>query len=250
MTQIKLNATLMELFGVFTLCYVGGNAVILNGSSIGKEDEKLINVSLAHGLIIAFLIFVGGPISGGQYNPAVTIPLIIFGEVEILQGILYILAQLIGSILAGLVLLGFQTPKIGKSFGYPQLNPDVDITAGFGYEFFATFFLVLAVFTGIRTGKTEYHIGTMVGLVVAADINSVGVFTGASMNPARTLGPALFDNDDEGFFRRGWWIYYAATILGGIVAAGFSQFLLHPKKTGGEKEKIEKKLDLSNSLNS
>lgn len=251
MSQIKLNATLMELIGVFVLCYVGGNAVILNESTLGKEAELLVNVSLAHGLIIAFLIFIGGPISGGQYNPAVTIPLMVYGEVEMVQGVLFLLAQIIGSILAGWTLLGLQGPKYDKSFGYPKLNPEVSIGSGFVYEFIATFLLVLCVFTGVRTGKSEFHIGAMVGMILAGSINSIGVFTGASLNPARTLGPALFDNDDAGFTRRGWWIYYAGTILGGFAGASLSRYVLHPEKTDGKKEDdFAKQNDLAHSLDS
>lgn len=177
----------------------------------------------------------GGPITGAQYNPAVTIALMINGEMAWKKGSLHIVSQFVGSIAAGCALWLIHNITILKDKEFkkintsPLLHKDVGHGQAFVLEFIATFTLVMAVFTGIRTNQNEIVIGGYVGIVLMSFISSIGSLTGASLNPARTLGPYMFYNNfipisqvDQPVL-----VYYVAPILGGVVSGFISKEIIH-----------------------
>jgi len=214
-----IRGAIMELFGVFCLTYTGGWAVINAGSM------TLISISVAHGLVLAFVIFIGGSVSGGHFNPAVTLPLLAIGEVAPVKAGIWVLAQILGSVMGGLM-IHLLSPDGVSIYGFPTLPAATTQGKGFVLEMIATFLLCYAVVAGIRMGKNEHTIGVWVGMSLCLAINSIGPMTGASLNPCRTFGPALFEGD---FFRRGWWLYYVGTLLGGFLGCFFANFVTHPK---------------------
>jgi len=235
-----VNSLLVEAFGVFSLCFVGGLAVMsnTNPNPLNKFfDSNLIGVGFAHAIILGFCICLGGPISGGQFNPAVTCALMLTRDLEIIKGCLYLGAQCAGSLLAGFLLLFAKSPSYkGKDLGYPHYSAATGSQlTGFFMEFTATFFLVLAVYTGIRTKRSEIVIGTWVGGILLCMIQVIGPRTGASLNPCRTLGPALF----SGAFTRhkGNWLYYAGPLAGGAAAGLLSTFVFHSGNKGQQEVK-------------
>jgi glycerol uptake facilitator-like aquaporin len=225
-----LRSLIVEAFGVFSLCYIGGMAVMSGNAPLA--------VGFAHAIVLGFCICLGGPISGGQFNPAVTVPLILTGDMPPVKGLLYIAAQCGGSLLAGFISLEMKW-KGSKAFGvgYPSYNAsNATVLQAFLAEVTATFFLVLAVYTGIRTGRDEKTIGTWVGGILVAMVIAVGNISGASLNPCRTLGPALFSG---GFTKqKANWLYYAGPITGGVAAGLLSSFVFHPSQpVKSDKEK-------------
>jgi MIP family channel proteins len=252
----NIRAPLVEVLGTFFLCFVGGLAVYGGNNTYG---QSLINVAFAHGFIIFAMICWGGPISGAHYNPAVTVAMMVNGDQKPAEGIIYIVSQFIGSFLAG-GLLALSLPdanKDNKNYGTsPELRENVSQYQGFILEFIATFTLVLMIVTGVRTKKPEQVIGAYVGITLMSFINGIGPLTGASLNPARTLGPFMFsngfvplDSKTQPFF-----VYYVAPILGGVAGGTFSKYVIHSdeslKEINGEEKVSDDTYDkMDNSAN-
>lgn len=241
--KFSLKEILVEFLGVFVLCFNGGFSVyrITEQTPITNGPMRLINIAFSHGIALFLMICFGGPISGGQYHPGISLALAITQDQNILQSGIYILAQIAGSISAG-VCLYFLKPSTfkGENLGYPVLANDVTITQGFFYEFIATFILVFGVYVGIRTNQNEKIIGIWVACSLMMAINSIGPMTGASLNPARTIGPAIAS---YGWVtQRGAWIYYVAPTLAAVLAGLSVKYVFYDdeqlRKMGlfGEKE--------------
>jgi len=179
------------------------------------------------------MICVGGPISGGSFNPAVTIAQMITKDINAVRGAIFMLAQIVGSFLGGLLLLIIEPDNFtGPDFTSPTLSPNISQFGGIVVEFIATFTLVYMVYTGVRTKKSEIVIGAWVGGALFTMINAIGPLTGASLNPCRTLGPFMVKN---GFVplnteTQPILVYYVAPILGGICAGLLSKYFIHADK--------------------
>jgi MIP family channel proteins len=222
-----MSGAIMELFGVFALVYTGG----LNGMTGGGG---LISAALAHALVLAVMIGVGGRVSGGHFNPAVSVTLIITGDVQAMQGGVWIACQFVGGILGGLVLWLFEVRHVDddlpKNYGIPKLNKGMKDKKGksqflgFFAEFIATFFLVFAVVAACRLKKSATVTGAWVAMTVFFGILTAGPMTGGCLNPARYLGPAMFEKQ---LFKNRAWIYYVGPIVGGIVGGLAAQFGSH-----------------------
>jgi MIP family channel proteins len=231
-----------EFIGTFALVFVGGASIMI--ASDTNSPSGLIGVAFAHGLILAVMVSALMRISG-HFNPAVTIGFVVARRIEIPMAGVYILGQIIGAILAAYVLKWtfpftlFEATRGGGQVIALQVNG----TQAFILEFIATFFLVLTVFGTAVDPKAPRIGGLAIGLVVTADILAIGPLTGASMNPARSFGPAVASGVFEAQL-----IYWLAPIAGGIVAALLYEYLflrrdvepvshgtLRPMATTGEK---------------
>ena len=213
-----------ELVGTFALVFVGSGAIILSkmpGSNIG-----LIEVAMAHGLILAVMVTATMRISG-HFNPAVTIAFLTVRRIGSFMAGVYVLAQLLGAMLAAYALkagmpeVPFEAARGGGQF------VSLDITTGqaFLLEAIATFFLVFVIFGSAVDPKAPRVGGFAIGLTIAADILAIGPLTGASMNPARSFGPAIASTIWEGHL-----IYWIGPIIGGVIAAQIYEWVLmrHP----------------------
>jgi len=193
--------SLAELIGTFVLVFVGAGAVVV---------APLFGVTvpaLGHGLILVGLIYTYGHISGGQFNPAVTIGLLVGGKQDVTRSVIFIIVQFIGGIIAGFAIAiliphtdeafisGF-LGDAGFNFGVTtgSLTTDFVWSAAF-IEAILTFFLVSAVYQAAVYGKAGNLAGVAIGFTLAGSIFAGGALTGASLNPARTLGPALASGD-------------------------------------------------------
>jgi aquaporin TIP len=207
-----------ELVGTFTLIFIGGGAAIAAG-------DALVNVAFAHGLAIAVMVSAVGHISGGHFNPAVTFGLLVTRRITPVLAVLYWIAQLLGAVLAALLLRWiFTSTEALKSV--PSDAPRITDFEGFTIETILTFFFVWVVFaTAVDPRGTFKSIaGLAIGLTIAMDVFMGGPLTGAAMNPARAFGPELVN----GFWANGW-IYYAGPLLGGAVAAlAYERLYLRP----------------------
>ena len=226
-----IREIIVECFGVFALVFVGG-------MSLATKAPGLIGAGFAHACILCMGIIIAGPISGGHLNPAVTIPLLMTGKCDKVKGLFYIAAQVGGSVLAALLLMAINPADNLIDLFPHHTNDNINAFHICFLEFLATFFLVIAVFMGIAAGLDERRIGLMVGGTLLAFIQAIGPFTGASLNPCRTLGPAIFTG--VLFTELSQWAYYVGPIGGGICAGLFSALFIH-------KPKIEVIVDPSHS---
>lgn len=234
---------LSEAIGTFFLCFAGIGAILSTQTPI-DSGAGLIGIALAHSLALSVAVCTFGGISGAHFNPAVTIAMLVTGRIKVDGAIQYILAQLAGATIAAWACQAIWPPEAVTSaqLGIPLPSlvnmPGVDgawlSTSGLlAAEFIATFLLVIAIFgVAIDERGKAVSIGAFaIGLTVAFDILAIGPVTGASMNPARSLGPALIYKLTGGEAAAGafdlHWCYWAAPIAGAVVAALiYDNFLL------------------------
>ena len=202
-----------ELIGTFALVFVGGASIMIAKDS--ATPTGLVEIALAHGLILAVMVSAFMRISG-HFNPAVTIGFLATRRIEPIMAGVYICAQIIGALLGAYFLKWtFPFTLFQSTHGGGQaLALQVSGTQGFVLEAVATFFLMLAVFGTVVDPKAPRIGGLGIGFIVAADILAIGPLTGAGMNPARSFGPAVA----SGFFEAQF-LYWMAPITGAIVGA-------------------------------
>ena len=208
-----------EFVGTFALVFIGGAAIMTARDN--NSPAGLIGIAFAHGLILAVMVSALMRISG-HFNPAVTIGFIAARRIDAAMAGVYILAQIIGAIAAAYVLKAtFPLTLFEATRGGGQaIALQVTGTQAFILEFIATFFLVIVVFGTAVDPKAPRIGGLAIGFTVAADILAIGPLTGASMNPARSFGPAVASGIFEAQI-----IYWTAPIAGAIVAALLYDFL-------------------------
>ena len=210
---------LAELVGTFVLTFLGcGAAVSLN---CGADTASVIGTAVAFGLTVVAMAYAIGGISGCHINPAITLGVLLSGRMSGKDACGYIVGQVIGAILAAAALYLFVTTSPGLAEGTTtganacaagQLN-------GFIVECFLTFIFVLVVLgaTSKTNGATNNFAGLAIGLTLIL-IHLVGIhYTGTSVNPARSIGPALFEG---GQALKDLWVFIVAPLVGAAVAAG------------------------------
>ncbi len=218
--------------GVATYCLVffGPLSVILSVAAFGDglSTEAIIMISLAHGSAIGLMVYAFGHVSGAHINPAVTIPMIITKKISPADGAGYIAFQLIGGIVAAFTLL-MTLPELGAQVNFGTQAPSELINnsaiSAVGLEAIFTFFLVTVIFmTAVHKKAAAGIQGLSIGGMVFL-LHLVGVpLTGASMNPARTLGPAIV----SGFWEFHW-VYWVGPIIGGIIAGLIMNYIFVKK---------------------
>ncbi|HXC24967.1 MAG TPA: aquaporin [Gemmatimonadaceae bacterium] len=202
-----------EFVGTFALVFVGGAAIMSAAQS--NTPNPLLQIALAHGLILALLVTALMRISG-HFNPAVTIGFVAARRIDPMMAGVYIIAQLLGAVIAAYALKETFPAAVFMSThgGGQSISLETTSTQAWILEAIATFFLVFVVFGTAVDPKAPKVGGFAIGLTIAADILAIGPMTGGSMNPARSFGPALVSGAFEGQF-----IYWTAPIAGAIVAA-------------------------------
>ncbi len=194
-----------ELIGTFALIFIGAGALAIG-------EGGLLGVALAHGLVIVAFAYAYGHISGTHINPAVTLGLLIAGEIQFVAAIGYWIVQCLGGIL-GAVVLNAVLPNPGD-LGVTILSENVGIGQGLVVEIVLTFFLVNTIFNTAVSGKAGNFAGLAIGLTLVLCILMGGPLTRASLNPARTLGPAIVSGNYADI-----WLYFVGPSVGGILAA-------------------------------
>jgi aquaporin NIP len=199
-----------EFIGVFALVFVGCGTV-----AIGKLDA--LGSALAFGGTLGIMVYAVGHISGGHINPAVTIGLAVGRQFPWAKVPGYIAAQAIGATVAALLLRLTLNSNAPLGVNHPSGSDG----QAFVWEVVMTFFLVFVV-TSVATDKRAARSvsGLAIGGTVVLDALVGGPISGASMNPARSFGPALVAGDFNSF-----WIYLIAPVVGGMIAAVVYAFL-------------------------
>ncbi|MBD0348394.1 MAG: aquaporin [Thermoleophilia bacterium] len=204
-----------EFVGTFSFVFIGVGT-IASGAITG--DGSLLPIALAHGLTFAIMVSALGHISGGHFNPAVTIAFLLTRRLSLLVGVLYLVAQLAAATAAVLMIkwLFPGTSAEGAGYGAPAIDPGISAGEALVFEALLTFFLVWVVFAtaaDIR-GTFKAIAGLAIGLTITVGMLVAFPLTGAAMNPARAFGPQLVDTSFDDF-----WVWYAGPILGGAIAA-------------------------------
>jgi len=202
-----------EFIGTFALVFVGGAAIMTVTQN--QMPGGLVAVALAHGLILSIFVTALMRISG-HFNPAVTLGFVASRRIDPTMAVIYIIAQLFGAIVAAYALKATFPADVFMATrgGGQSIALNTSGTQAWILEAIATFFLVFVIFGTAVDPKAPKVGGFAIGLAVAADILTIGPVTGASMNPARSFGPAFVSHIYEGQI-----IYWTAPIVGSIVAA-------------------------------
>lgn len=211
----KLSTSLVaELIGTFMLIFIGAGA-----GALGLGG--LLGVALAHGFVVIGLAYAYGHISGTHLNPAVTAGVWAAGKIDAGRAISYIVFQILGGI-AGAGVLAWVLGGTETGLGATRLAEGlsvgaatITITPGIGFvvEAILTFFLVNAVMNAGISGKVTHVAGIAIGFTLISCILIGGPLTGASLNPARTIGPGLILGDFSDL-----WVYLLGPVVGGVGA--------------------------------
>ncbi|GBC75546.1 Aquaporin Z 2 [archaeon HR06] len=229
-----IRAYISELIATYALVLLGTLSVTVSIVWFKSPPLATLLIGFTHGLVIAVMIYSIGHISGGHINPAVTIALMATKKISLFNGIMYIIFQLLGAFFGALthaLLL-----PIGKEVHYGLNLPGTDPTTGhklsdftvFGIEIILTFFLIFVIFGTVVSGKAPIGWGGFaIGMTITLD-HFIGIpLTGASMNPARTFGPAIV-SALQGLPRAfdAHWAYWLGPIIGGLIAALIYYYIL------------------------
>jgi aquaporin Z len=216
-----MNRYVAELVGTFVLVFASCGSAVLAGDEIG-----FLGVSLAFGLSLLAMVYAIGPISGCHINPAVTVGILITKKMDAKYAPGYIVAQIVGAILAAAILLlivkgtpsGYDPSVAGfAANGYAEHSPDrYNLLSAFLVEVVLTFFLVFTVLGATDIKAPVGFAGIAIGFVLTL-IHLVGIpVTNTSVNPARSIGPAVFVG---GWALSQLWLFIIAPLIGAVIAA-------------------------------
>ncbi len=209
------KAVTAEIIGTFTLVFIGAGSIMADQLTGGKIG--LVGIALAHGLAIGTMVLAVGAVSGGHFNPAVTLGFLVAGRQTLKRGLNYIGAQVIGAVLAAsfLTVVFPEATRRAVHLGTPELASGIPAGIGIFVEAILTFLLVTVIFgTAVDPRGPRVIAGLAIGLAITMDILAGGALTGAAMNPARAFGPALYAN-----FWENQSVYWIGPFVGAIVAA-------------------------------
>lgn len=215
-----------ELVGTFVLVFMGCGSVTLAGEYIG-----FVGISFAFGLSVLAMVYAIGGVSGCHINPAISISLLASGKMKPREAVIYVVVQCLGAVIAAAVLYVVALGKPGYSLavnglgqnGYGTASPGgFSMTSGFIAEVVLTFIFLLVIYGSTSEQAPKGFAGIPIGLSLVL-IHLVGIpVTGTSVNPARSLGPALIVG---GTALSQLWLFWVAPIIGGLLAGGLWRLL-------------------------
>jgi len=242
--QALWRSAISEFFATAIFIFIGTGSVTSTQAALGLSNisvPSLTVIALAHGFCIMVMVYTIGEISGGHINPIITWAVLITQKISVLRALIYWVSQFLGGIIGSLVLRGLLPVELRFGMGCHTLNSALKPVQGWGCEVIFTFIFVFVVFaTAISpfvgkiaplSGGSDYGPGKLTPFVVGMTIlilHTVGIpLTGASMNPARSFGPALVQG---GVCWNNHWIYWIGPLFGSTCAALVAQviFLSQP----------------------
>jgi aquaporin Z len=214
---MKMKKYLAEFLGTFMLVFLGtGTVVVAKGGTL--------TIGLAFGLAITIMAYAVGGISGGNFNPGVSTAMMINKRLKVKDGIFYIIAQALGSIVASAILSIYVHALKLSDDGFGQTDfPNISAAQAFGVETLITFLFVFVILmvTSEKYGNAQMAplaIGITLAFLIIVALN----LTGGSLNAARSLGPAIFAG---GSALSHYWVYLLAPTLGAVIAAFVAKFM-------------------------
>jgi MIP family channel proteins len=228
----KPQKLVAEFIGTFCLIFFGVGSIcadqFIHTSTNGQASLGLLGIALAHGLAIGIMVTALGHISGGHFNPAVTIGFWVTKKLSTFDTLAYWIVQLAGGAAAAFVLRLLPVDIWGSvQLGTPALASGISVANGMIFEAVMTFFLVFVVFATAVDEKGAFNkiAGFAIGLSITMAALFGGPFTGAALNPARAFGPALASNHWNNQM-----VYWLGPLLGGLVAGWLYDSLFLGKK--------------------
>jgi aquaporin Z len=216
-----------ELLGTFALVLIGCGSAVIAGDYIG-----FLGISLAFGLTVLAMVYAIGHLSGCHINPAITIAMLFADKIKSRDAVIYIVVQCVGAVIAAAVLLTIATGHPDYSLadsglgqnGYGSESPEkYSLIACFIAEVVLTFLFLLVIFGATSKKAPKGFAGLPIGFsLVFIHLISIPI-TGTSVNPARSLGPALFVGG-EAIIQL--WMFLTAPIIGGVIAAVMWKYFL------------------------
>lgn len=214
-----------ELIGTFVLVFMGCGSAVLANSLMEPRGIGLVGISFAFGLSLLALVYAIGGISGCHINPAVSISMLAAGKIKLKDTLIYIIMQCMGAVIGAAVLYGVAVGNAGYNIavnglgqnGYGLASPGgFSVVSGFIAEVVLTFIFLLVIFGSTSEKAPKGFAGISIGLSLVL-IHLVGIpITGTSVNPARSLGPAVMVG---GVALSQLWLFWVAPIIGGLLAA-------------------------------
>jgi len=208
-TRQLLQKVGAEFVGTFALLFVGCGAIMVNAGWGGGLGH--VGVCLAFGLVIMVMIYATGHISGAHFNPAVTVAFASIGRFPWKN----VPAYIVGQVLAALIAVASLKMVLGEVADFGATIPTVGLGSAFAMELILTFFLMFVITAVATDSRAE---GAMAGLAIGGTVALAALFggpiSGASMNPARSLGPALMSGLLQDI-----WLYIVAPVLGAVLGA-------------------------------
>ncbi len=201
---------LAEFFGTFSLVFAGTGAIVFDASSRGVITH--VGVSLVFGLVVLAMILALGRVSGAHINPAVTISLMARRRVPVRLGVGYVMVQIAGAMAASgclLMLVPEDTTRLGATL------PQGEAWVSFVLEFVLTMILMVVILGSSSSGAPLVSVAMAAGATVGLEALFAGPISGASMNPARSMAPALISGHTEHL-----WMYVLAPTMGALAGAG------------------------------
>jgi MIP family channel proteins len=223
-----LAAYIAELLGTLFLVFVVGTVVTLfvQSSPDAQTGSDFAVVGLVHAFMLFGLIIAFGAVSGGHFNPAVTLAALAIRRIKPIDAGIYMLAQLSGGVLGALLTKGLLLDE-GRPTHYGATEVSgllANNFAGSIVEMIGTFVLVLVILTAVYSEKSFKEWAPLaIGMTLGFAVMVAGPLTGAGLNPARWFGPALVGNEWGGV-----WPYLAGPFVGSLLAAGVYRFVLEP----------------------
>ncbi|XP_070574912.1 aquaporin-4-like [Ptychodera flava] len=193
----------------------------------GKDDASFVKIALCFGLAIATLVQCFGHISGAHINPAVTVGFMSVKKISVLKALLFIIFQCLGAIVGAALVYAFIPSDLRGSLGVTGLT-GVSAWQGFFIEVFITFQLVFTIFATTDDRRTDLGGSASLSIGISVLLGHLAAvrLTGSSMNPARSLGPALVMNEWADH-----WIYWIGPLVGGLLAALLYEFVFEPSSS-------------------
>ncbi len=229
MDSDSVRKYIAEAFGTMVLTLVGCGTAVFAGWAGGN----LVAIALAFGLSVIAMAYCIGPISGCHINPAITIGMLIDGRIEKQDAIFYIVAQFIGGIIGALLLwiiagqtdINMATCGLGTN-GFEELSAvNLSMFGAIIVEILLTAFFVLAALGVTSTKATAAQGGIVIGLALVL-VHLVGIgLTGTSVNPARSLGPAIFRAFEDTLALQQVWVFILAPVIGAVIAGFLWKYL-------------------------
>jgi aquaporin Z len=233
---IDIKKYLAELIGTFALVFIGcGSAVIAGAGFAGLDGLGLVGISFAFGLTVLAMVYAIGGISGCHINPAITISMLVAGKIKIKDAIAYIIAQCFGAVIAGGILLQIAQGNSNYSISENGLGQNfygIDSIGGYSLvacliaEIVLTGIFLFVIFGSTSEKAPKGFAGISIGFTLVF-IHLIGIpITGTSVNPARSLGPAVFVGGEA---LNQLWLFWVAPIIGGIIIAIIWKYIFEKK---------------------
>jgi aquaporin Z len=232
-----MNKPLAEFIGTFALVFFGCGAAVIGGMGTGATAINVLGIASAFGFAIVAMAYGIGPVSGCHVNPAVSFGVYVAGRMSAAEMVTYWVAQVVGALIGAIalyVILSGKAQGWGGSLGQDGWGQgylgEYNVLSAFVFETIATFLFLVCILGVTAKGAPSHFAGLAIGLTLVA-IHIVGInVTGVSVNPARSIGPAIVGMGSNPHAVAQLWLFIVAPLLGaGIAGALFKSGMLTPQ---------------------